>query len=145
MSELLPIIAMIWLVMGALGAFVALQKGRSPIEGLLMGFLFGPFGVLITALLPTMPTGDKQGQADSGIIGQSKARSLEDRRQIAYLEDRYRDILEEVAPDWRKAPYHRRKTLLRSYDKPLMKELKLTPTRFDELSIEAMRPILKQR
>src|SRR5271157_2418428 len=145
MSELLLIIAMIWLVMEALGAFVALQKGRSTTQGLFVGFLFGPFGVLITALLPTTPTGDKQGQADSGIIGQSKARSLEDRRQIAYLEDRYRDILEEVAPDWRKAPYHRRKTLLRSYDKPLMKELKLTPTRFDELSIEAMRPILKQR
>jgi hypothetical protein len=145
MSDLLPIIAMIWLVMGALGAFVALQKGRSPIEGLMMGFLFGPFGVLITALLPTMPTGDKHGQSDSASIGQGKARSLEDRRQIAYLEDRYRDILEEVAPDWRNAPYHRRKTLLRNYDKKLMKELKLTPTRFDELSIAAMRPILNQR
>ena len=145
MSELLPIIAMIWFVMGALGAFVALQKGRSPIEGLMMGFLFGPFGLLITALLPTTPGGDKQCQVDPGLIGQGKTRSLDERGQIAYLENRYRDILEEFAPDWRKATYHRRKTLLRNYDKTLMKELKLTPTRFDEFSIEAMRPILSER
>ncbi|MGO8898678.1 MAG: hypothetical protein ACLQU5_10060 [Isosphaeraceae bacterium] len=71
-------------------------------------------------------------------------RSIDDRGQIAYLENRYRDILEEVAPDWRKTSYHRRKAILRNYDKKLMKEIKLTPTQFDELSVEALRPILNE-
>ncbi len=74
MCEFLSIIAIIWLVMGGLGAFVAMKKGRSPTEGLIMGFLFGPFGVLITALLPT--NGDLRQTVPTGFwehrAGQSK-------------------------------------------------------------------------
>ncbi len=108
----------------------------------MFGALFGPIGIVITALLPTKQT-IQTGQSTSN-IGRDKPRSIDDRGQIAYLENRYRDILEEVAPDWRKASYHRRKVVLRNYDKQLMKELKLTPTQFDEFSIEAMRPILNE-
>jgi len=126
------------------GGSVAKEKNRDAVEGVLFGAIFGPFGILITALLPTKPASGQPQQADAGTIGQGKPRSLDDRGQIAYLENRYRDILEEVAPDWRKASYHRRKVVLRNYDKQLMKELKLTPTRFDEFSIEAMRPILNE-
>lgn len=36
-----------------LGLFVSGQKQRPPMEGLILGVLFGPFGVLIAALLPT--------------------------------------------------------------------------------------------
>jgi len=35
-----------------LGAWVAAQKARGAAEGFLLGLLFGPFGVLIEALLP---------------------------------------------------------------------------------------------
>jgi hypothetical protein len=52
--EFLIILIPIWIVMGAFGAWVAMAKNRSPIEGLVLGLLFGPFGVLITALMPNM-------------------------------------------------------------------------------------------
>ena len=132
------------LVCAVAGASVAKEKNRDAIEGVLFGAVFGPIGILITALLPTKPLSDQPGQANVGTIGQRKPRSQEDRGRIFYLEDRYRDILEKVAPDWRKASYHRRKAVLRNYDKQLMKELKLTATQFDEFSIEAMRPILNE-
>lgn len=132
------------LVCAAAGASVAKEKNRDAVEGILFGAVFGPIGILITALLPTKPSSDQPAQAYVGTIDQRKTRSLEDRNRIFYLEDRYRDILEEVAPDWRKASYHRRKVVLRNYDKQLMKELKLSRTQFDDLSIEAMRPILNE-
>ena len=37
----------------ALGAWISAQKGRSPVEGVILGFAFGPFGALIAALMPT--------------------------------------------------------------------------------------------
>jgi flagellar biosynthesis GTPase FlhF len=40
-------------VMGTLGFWLAGEKGRSELEGLILGFLFGPLGVLIEGLLPT--------------------------------------------------------------------------------------------
>ena len=47
-------IVLLLLVVGACsrrpGAYVARQKGRSEVEGLLLGFLFGPLGVLVIAL-----------------------------------------------------------------------------------------------
>jgi len=42
-----------WIAMPFLGLFVAIQKHRSGGEGLLLGLFFGPFGVLIEALLPS--------------------------------------------------------------------------------------------
>jgi hypothetical protein len=45
-------------LMAMLGAWVAVQKGREPVEGGTLGFLFGPFGVLIEALLPTTDDDD---------------------------------------------------------------------------------------
>ena len=117
------------------GASVAKEKGREPLEGVIYGALFGPIGIVVTALLPTkqLASGGQSNSASNG--GRDKVRSLDDRGQIAYLENRYRDILDEVAPDWPKTSYHRRKAILRNYDKKLMKEIKLTPTQFDELSV----------
>lgn len=42
---------------GLLGAWIAGEKRRRPEEGLVIGFLFGPLGCLIVALLPV---GDHQ-------------------------------------------------------------------------------------
>jgi hypothetical protein len=43
-----------WLVVWpALGRWVALEKNRSFREGVILGLLFGPFGVIVEALLPT--------------------------------------------------------------------------------------------
>jgi hypothetical protein len=54
--ELLIILLMVWAAFGGLGYYVAAQKGRPEAEGLLLGFLFGPLGVLLVALLPSKST-----------------------------------------------------------------------------------------
>jgi len=41
-------------ITGTLGAWVAIQKGRSDGEGFLLGFLLSLYGVLLEALLPTL-------------------------------------------------------------------------------------------
>ena len=48
----LVFVAIIGLVMAILGAWVALINRRGVLEGFILGMLFGPFGVLIEALLP---------------------------------------------------------------------------------------------
>jgi hypothetical protein len=40
-------------VFAALGGWISAQKGRDPIEGAVLGGLFGPLGCLIAALMPT--------------------------------------------------------------------------------------------
>jgi len=42
-------------VFAALGGWISAQKYRDPIEGAVLGGLFGPLGCLIAALLPTQP------------------------------------------------------------------------------------------
>jgi hypothetical protein len=42
-------------VFGMLGTWIASQKNRDSGEGFALGCLFGPFGALVEALLPTMP------------------------------------------------------------------------------------------
>jgi hypothetical protein len=60
--ELLVFLLLFWAAFGALGYYIASQKGRPEAEGLLLGFLFGPFGVLILSLLPSKSTG-RHGRA----------------------------------------------------------------------------------
>lgn len=48
------VLSLIWAVWPFVGQYVASQKRRSRIEGALLGIL-GPFGVIIEALLPTLP------------------------------------------------------------------------------------------
>ncbi|MGE4196031.1 MAG: hypothetical protein AB7G11_02760 [Phycisphaerales bacterium] len=45
-------IAFCLVILGPFGLFVAAAKRRSKLEGFLLGLLFGPFGILIEALLP---------------------------------------------------------------------------------------------
>jgi hypothetical protein len=47
------VLCSIW---GGLGYYVARQCGRNFVEGFVLGFLFGPFGAILVALLPR---GDK--------------------------------------------------------------------------------------
>tara|TARA_B100000575_G_scaffold41867_1_gene29453 strand:- start:1930 stop:2094 length:165 start_codon:yes stop_codon:yes gene_type:complete len=39
-------------LLGAWGSYIAEKRGRSHIEGFILGFLFGLIGVLIEAFLP---------------------------------------------------------------------------------------------
>ena len=53
MEALIAIIAFaVWCATIGLGAYIAAQKGRQPIEGLAFGLLLGPLGLLIEVLLP---------------------------------------------------------------------------------------------
>jgi hypothetical protein len=139
--ELLAIVIPLWIVMGFLGGFVAVQKNRAIAEGFLMGLLFGPFGVLVEALLQNE---SDQGTTPAGATSRPFRRrlGLDDRGKIAYLATRYRELLDELEPGWQGQTYHRKKILMQRFDRQLMKELKLNATQFDALSVEAKRPIL---
>ena len=44
--------AVIWIACIAAGAAICEEKGRSALEGLMLGLLLGPLGVVISAVLP---------------------------------------------------------------------------------------------
>jgi hypothetical protein len=44
----------VWVLLGPFGGWIAAQKYRSPVEGLALGWIFGPLGVIVEALLPTL-------------------------------------------------------------------------------------------
>lgn len=52
----LVLIFVVEVVCGAFGASIAGDKRRSVLEGFLLGFLFGPIGVLITVFSPSRQT-----------------------------------------------------------------------------------------
>ena len=43
------------LVSALAGYYISAEKGRGGLEGLLFGFLFGPFGLMLTVLMPEPP------------------------------------------------------------------------------------------
>ena len=45
--------AILLLLVTACGWYVAIQKGRHPVEGIIFGFLMGPLGLILVACLPT--------------------------------------------------------------------------------------------
>jgi hypothetical protein len=55
-----------WLVVitvfGAFTAWIAAQKGRSPMEGLILGALFGPLGSIVEACLPQLGEPRRPGE-----------------------------------------------------------------------------------
>lgn len=52
-------ILVIWIVIfWALGDYVARQTGRSATEGVLLGLLLGPLGLILVALLPRIDRGE---------------------------------------------------------------------------------------
>ena len=42
----------IGVLLGALGSYIAEKRGRSHVEGFILGFLFGVIGLLIESFLP---------------------------------------------------------------------------------------------
>lgn len=62
---------------GLLGVFVATEKRRSQSEGFLLGFLFGPIGAVIVALLPTGDrTAPKRPSVDGDYVPPKDPRRL---------------------------------------------------------------------
>jgi hypothetical protein len=53
LGPLYIVVALAWFAMAGLGAYIAAQKRRPIEEGVILGLLFGPLGVLVEGLLPT--------------------------------------------------------------------------------------------
>lgn len=49
----MEVLIVVWIAMGCLAAWIAAQKKRAPVEGFLLGLVFGPLGVIVEALLPS--------------------------------------------------------------------------------------------
>src|SRR4051812_38392677 len=50
--EWVIVLFVIWCSFAGFGWYIAIQKHRSLVEGILLGLLFGPLGCLILALFP---------------------------------------------------------------------------------------------
>ena len=86
--EWLVLVGVLAAIFGGLGAFIAAQKRREVAEGLIMGLLFGPLGVLIEALLPSVDP-NSTGPAAGGVY-----RNIDERGAIAEIAERFRCTLE---------------------------------------------------
>jgi hypothetical protein len=50
--EKLALLFLLWLLCGCVGGSIARHRGRSGLEGFLLGILLGPMGLVIALLLP---------------------------------------------------------------------------------------------
>jgi hypothetical protein len=103
-----------------------------------VGFLFGPLGVLVEALLPH---GDRNSARSTAAGGAH--RSIDERGAIAEIAERFRCALEDVDPDWQRLPYRRKRQILRSAEKKIMNELRLSPKTWYDFAAEARRLVLE--
>lgn len=122
-------------IMAIFGAWVAAQKNRGASEGFLLGLIFGPLGVVIEALLPTLSSTAKTASARAP--GGKTAMSVDELGTVAYIADRYRAYLEEQGLDWDELSRPRKRTVFKPVDQQLRKELKMSPTEFSKYAILA--------
>jgi hypothetical protein len=135
--EIFVLLITVAVIMAGFGGWVASQKNRPFPEGLILGFLFGPLGVLVEALMPNLSK--KEGQSGRG---EDSKRGIDEQGQIAYIANRFRDVLDASDPNWRGLPYRTKGKITNTAEKQIMKELNLTPTKFSELAAEARREIV---
>ena len=50
----------VWVAFAVLAGWIATQKNRAIEEGVILGLLFGPFGTLVEALLPSMTKEERE-------------------------------------------------------------------------------------
>ena len=97
----------------ALGAWVSIQKNRAPEEGMVLGLLFGPFGVLIAALVPTRPEPTPEEKAaaiaaeQARLVARARAESAAFARRMKEQEANY-EKAEKAAAAQRAAYYKSR-------------------------------------
>lgn len=132
--DFLVAIGFLAIVMATLGGWIASQKGRETSEGVVLGFAFGPLGILVEALLP-----NGKNQAESA-LGQSKM-GVDDEGIVAYIADRYRSHLDDSNPCWTTMPPRQIRSILKAVDKQLQLELKFSPTKFSDYAAIARRSV----
>ena len=96
--EMIFPIAVLAVVFGFLGMWIAVQKRREQQEGFILGLLFGPLGVLIEAVLPTIaePTSAQPQRAPT-------EEDLERIRELRRRDEANRLAAERVLEERRKA------------------------------------------
>lgn len=60
--------AVVWIICGAAGSVICENKGRSALEGFLLGLLLGPIGLIICGVLPKDVTAIEHRALRSGAI-----------------------------------------------------------------------------
>lgn len=70
------------LICGGFGSWIATQKHRDPGEGMLLGFVFGPIGLLIEAMLPNKPAPDRQSNPASVIPPHERRDEFRSQRRL---------------------------------------------------------------
>jgi hypothetical protein len=102
MSEIY--VTIIWIIvfwefiLSAFGGWIALQKKRDWCEGALLGFLFGPLGCVVEALLP-MPTEDElaaRAKRENDELAARAKWQYEERRAAVEAWNRVREIEKQV-------------------------------------------------
>jgi hypothetical protein len=76
----LVLVALLNLATAMLGSWVAVQKGRSQAEGAILGFLFGPIGAVIEALLPS-----QEPKREYFAPSEHKADVIDDKKTLEFL------------------------------------------------------------
>ena len=86
MEILIPIVVVVALAFAALGTWIASQKNRDGGEGFILGLLFGPIGVIIEAVLPTVAQPPPPAPA-AELTEEEQDRIQEQRRRQAAQEE----------------------------------------------------------
>lgn len=102
--EVLVVVGCVCLVFGLFGSWISGQKGREPVEGLSLGVLFGPFGCLIEAILPSISQEDLAARAArSQQLKQDYARRVADQIQQQRAWQDQQEAVQEAARQARAA------------------------------------------
>ena len=88
------VILVFWAAMAGLGMYISNAKGREVGEGLLLGLCFGPLGVLIAALLPTVQRVQVSDEERQRVAAEESARVADFVKRQAEGNKRFSDQLE---------------------------------------------------
>jgi hypothetical protein len=89
--EIFTFLLLLWLVCGCLGSWIAGERGRAGLGGLVLGILLGPFGLMTDLFLPqlvvpdTLPAEQKRSFEDITMWHRRRLRAKVEARRRAQL------------------------------------------------------------
>lgn len=104
MEFLIPIVVVaVVVVFGILGCWIASQKRRDQTEGFILGLLFGPIGVIIEAVLPTLvPSPPPPPDPAEDLTEEELERIRDQRRRLLAAEQAKKLAADRELEEWRK-------------------------------------------